>query len=190
MKTNHIYIIVAVVVIILGFVLWNIDETKEVDDEIIGASTTTPTPSPSPTPRRTSTPSPSSKPGLNPSPIPTQEPVPSIPSVSSLNGSIFKMISYNGSATPADSKYTLSFEDGSLSAKFCNSISGNFVLDGNLIKVSNLISTKMYCAIPSNLMEMESAFVSMLNFGATIYQSGNKLILSYSKGTVMVFTGF
>jgi len=50
----------------------------------------------------------------------------------------------------------------------------------------------MYCAMPSNLMEMEieSAFVSMLNFGAIIYQNGNKIIMSHSKGTVMVFTGF
>jgi|SRR3989344_1144862 len=197
MKTDQIYIIVvAIVVIILGFVLWNKDETREVDDQIIGASTSTPTDTQN-TNRSSGTggaqkPAPSLSNTNTSKPIetPTQEPVPSIPSVSDLYGSIFRMTSYNGNAIPTDSKYALSFENGSLSAKFCNSISGNFVLDGNLIKANNLISTKMYCATPSNLMEIESAFVSMLNFGATIYQSGNKIIMSHSKGTVMVFTGF
>ena len=178
MKTNHIYIIAAVVVfIILGFVFWNGKKTQEVSDEVVDTSTgNTNTSKPAGIPNSGSTGSPQA--------------VPSIPSVSSLNGSTFKMISYNGVALPTDSKYTLSFVEGILSARFCNNMSGNFVLDGSLIKVANFASTMMYCATPSNLMEIESAFVSMLNFGATIYQSGNTIILSSSKGTVMVFTGF
>ncbi|OHA88899.1 MAG: hypothetical protein A3C70_02030 [Candidatus Zambryskibacteria bacterium RIFCSPHIGHO2_02_FULL_43_14] len=204
MKTNHVYIITAIVVVILGLIFLNRDETRENDDQLISISTSTPTntqninksgdvgsaqksvSSQSNTkiskPVETSTPT--------PTPTPAPEPVPSIPSASNLNGSIFRMTSYNGNAIPLDSRYILSFEEGALSAKFCNSMSGNFVLDGNLLKVSNLASTMMYCATPSNLMEIESAFVSMLNFGAIIYQSGNQIILSYSKGTVMVFTGF
>lgn len=196
MKTNYVYIIVAIVVIIFGLVFWNRDETREVDNQIVGVSTSTPTNTQNA--NHTSGMSGAQRPAPSPSntntsklvETPTQGPVPSIPSASSLNGSVFRMTSYNGSATPADSKYTLSFEEGSLSARFCNSISGNFVLDGNLIKASNLISTKMYCASPANLMEIENAFASMLNFGAMIYQSGNTIILSSSKGTVMVFAGF
>ena len=204
MKTNHVYIITAIVVVILGLIFLNRDETRENDDQLISISTSTPTNTQNinksgdvgsaqkavssqsnmkiSKPVETSTPT--------PTPTPAPEPVPSIPSASNLNGSIFRMTSYNGNAIPLDSRYILSFEEGALSAKFCNSMSGNFVLDGNLLKVSNLASTMMYCATPSNLMEIESAFVSMLNFGAIIYQSGNQIILSYSKGTVMVFTGF
>jgi len=188
-KTNHIYIAIAVVVvIILGFVFWGGDEAQEVEDQIVDTSTSTPT-STQTTNRPTSSGS-TRRPTPPPIETPIQEPVPSIPSASSLDGSIFRMTSYNGVALPTDSKYTLSFEDGILSAKFCNSVSGNFVLDGNLLKANNLIGTMMYCATPTNLMEIESTFVSMLNFGAILYQTGNKIILSYSKGTVMVFTGF
>ena len=197
MKTDYIYIIVvAVVVIILGFVLWDRNKTQEVDDQIVGTSTSTPTDTQNVSRSdgiggaKKPTPSPSNATASKPIETPTQDPVPSIPSVSDLYGSIFRMTSYNGTAVSTDSKYSLSFENGSLTARFCNSISGDFVLDGNLIKANNLISTKMYCATPSNLMEIESAFVSMLNFGAVIYQSGNKIILSHSQGTIMVFSGF
>lgn len=200
MKANYLYIATAVILIILVFIFWggekNREADKEVDNQTVDVSTSTSV-STQNINRPTGTGS-VQKPAFSPSktntskPVETstQEPVPSIPSISNLNGSIFRMTSYNGTAIPADSKYTLSFENGSLSAKFCNSISGNFVLDGSLIKASNLMGTQMYCAIPSNLMEIESDFASMLNFGGTIYQSGNKIILSYSQGIVMVFTGF
>ncbi|MFZ2484885.1 MAG: META domain-containing protein [Minisyncoccia bacterium] len=196
MKTNQIYVVAAIVFIVLGLLLWAGDNTEEVID----TSTTTPTntvstnkPSgtvnvskPSPSTGNTIVPKPS-----NPT---TQTPVPSIPSASSLNGLVFKMVSYNGSPVPVDARYTISFNGGNggtLSAKFCNNMSGNFVLDGSLLKVSNFASTMMYCTAPANLAEIESAFTSMLNFGATIYRSDNNIIISSaSKSTVMVFEGF
>lgn len=196
-KTNQTYIVAGVIiVVVLGLILWNRGRTPEVSNKIVDTSTSIPTNTqntnqsigagniekPAPSPRKTTT--------SKSTETITPESVPSIPSASSLNGWIFKMTYYNGSAVPVDSRYTISFEKGILSAKFCNSMSGNFVLDGSLLKVSNLVGTAMGCSTPTNLMEIESAFGSMLNFGATLYQSGNKLILSSSKGTVMVFIGF
>ena len=74
-------------------------------------------------------------------------------------------------------------------AKFCNSLSGTYVLDGGTIKASNIVGTKMYCSSPSNIMDIESSFASMLNFGARISYTDSMLILSDSK-TIMMFTGF
>ncbi|MEK7176844.1 MAG: META domain-containing protein [Patescibacteria group bacterium] len=196
MKTKEIYITVAIVVIILGIVLWT-KETGRVENETLNTSTSTPTntqggsgPSGAGGMQKPTT-SVGNQNVTKSSQAPTQESVPSIPSLSSLNGSTFRLVSYNGVPVSSYSKYTISFEETSLSAKFCNSLSGSFVLDRSLIRAGNLVGTKISCALPPNIMEIETAFVSMLNFGATIYQSGNKIILSYSpNNTVMVFTGF
>jgi len=199
MKTNNIYIsvTVAVAVIILGFVLFsNREKTDEANDETALVATSTPTDTQSTnntkntSPARTPAPSSNTTNVSKPVETPAQEPVPSIPSLSDLNGSIFRLTSYNGNVIPSESRYILSFEEGSLSAKFCNNLSGNFVLDGSLIKASNLNSTKMYCASPANLMEIETEFASILNSGSTLQQSGNTIILSHLKGVVMVFKGF
>ncbi len=189
------YIVVAIiVVIILGLIFFYKDGTK---NEIITESTSTPantvtkqTKDSDSTQKTTAVQSNVNTTKSAPVQSPVEKSIPSIPTASDLNGSIFKMTSYKGNPVPLDSKYLLSFENGSLNAKFCNSMSGNFVLDGSLIKASNLLSTMMYCSMPSNLMEIESAFTSMLNFGAQIYQTGNTLLLSNSTGTVIVFTEF
>jgi heat shock protein HslJ len=115
--------------------------------------------------------------------------LPKFITVASLKGSIYRLKSYNGTPVPSDARYTLSFEENSLSAKFCNSINGPFVLDGGKITANNLISTKMFCTTPAGVMDLETQFGSILNFGANIYQSGNDIVIS-SKDSVFVFTGF
>lgn len=198
MKTNRIYVAVAIAVVILLAIFWDKSGVREVEDGGADASINTSTNTSN---SNSTSGSYKSLPGKAPStggtsiskPVgggTTPGSVPVVPTLASLNGSIFKLTSYNGTPVVAGSKYTLSFEGGSLNAKFCNSMGGTFVLDGSLIKATNLSSTMMYCSTPSNLMEIESAFGTMLNFGAMIYQSGNTLILSSSKGAVMVFAGF
>lgn len=121
---------------------------------------------------------------------PVEEPVPEIPTAEELDGSTFRMTSYNGKAVSEDSKYTINFEDWTLNAKFCNSLSSQFLLDGNSIKAQNLVGTKSFCAFPENLMEIEQSFISILNTGAQIYKTGDTIVLSHPAGTVMTFTGF
>ena len=207
MKTNnsYLYLAGAVVLIIIAFAVWGKsgDEgsTEQVTVETSDAQTSTDSPS---TPNTPSTPSasggvkpPTSSAGTSaganmPAPstspeTPNQSTTQYVPSASSLDGSIFQVALYNGFSIPPG--YRLSFDSGALTAKFCNNLSGNFVLDGTKIKANNLISTRMYCTSPDYLMEMESAFSSMLNFGATIYRSGNTIIIS-NANTVMVFDEF
>lgn len=203
MKTNYIYIGVVVLIIILGLLLFGGVNT----DKIVEMATTTPTntngqtvisppnlavqpPSaPSKPSQQYQTPNSGSTPSTDSGQAGSQS-KPTIPTASYLNGRIFKLVSYNGSPIPVGTTYTIAFDNGRLNAKFCNSMSGNFVLDGGLIKVSNLASTLMYCSTPSNLMDIETLFGSMLGYGALIYQSENQIVLSRSPGGVLVFQGF
>ena len=192
MKTNQIYIVVAIIIVILGIVFFTRGETPETGSETNATSTsnTVSTQNTSNSSAKTNTSAPVNTNTSIGGGTQTQTSIPSIPTRASLSGSVFKLTAYNGTAMASNSKYTLSFEDGKVNAKFCNTMSGDFVLDGSLIKVPNMISTKMFCSSPANIIEIENEFTSILGAGAMIYQTGNTVVISHSKGTVMVFTGF
>ncbi|HEY0907812.1 MAG TPA: META domain-containing protein [Candidatus Paceibacterota bacterium] len=105
-----------------------------------------------------------------------------------LNGSTFRLASYNGTAIPTSEKYTVTFESGKVSAKFCNGMGGEYTLKNGNIK-ANLIGTLMYCAEPANVMAYESAFGSIMANG-TLAQSGSTLTLTGADGKQMVFNVF
>jgi len=200
MKTKQAYIIGAIIIIVLGLLLFKngSQETKPTDSIDVDTSPETANATPPPaggSGSLTSSPAPSDGSGASVEIMdlfetPEPEPIPRIPTVSELDGLTFKMISYNGNPLSPDINYTVSFNGFSLSAKFCNSLSGNFVLDGSLMKVGNMISTQKYCGEPENLMGIETSFVSILGYGAQIHQVGSTIVLSHEGGTVMTFAGF
>lgn len=57
----------------------------------------------------------------------------------------------------------------------CNTINGPYSLDGNLLKIGPLISTKMMC--PTTEMQIESEFTKALTAADNILISGDKLQL-------------
>ncbi len=194
MKNNQIYIGAAVLVaIVLGIVIWGsdgggtVDETSETSTstrETSQSTGATQNPRPTPVSGGTNVSSPVV------SPTPPQVVAPVIPEAADLEGSIFIMTSYNGAALPSGERYILSFDNGYLSINLCNSISGRYIYDGNIIKADNLVSTKKFCSSPANVMEIETNFTSMLNHGALIYQSGNVITLVRTGVATMTFTGF
>jgi uncharacterized lipoprotein YbaY len=105
-----------------------------------------------------------------------------------LEGSTFRLASFNGKEIEQGRNYLLSFEDGSMSAKFCNNMGGNYNIQNGVLNAT-AFSTLMYCSEPADLMEMESAFSSMLNSGANFSLSNHVLTLT-GEGTEMVFTVF
>jgi len=107
----------------------------------------------------------------------------SLTSPASLSGKNFTLVSYNGSAV--EGNYTLSFEEGSAHARFCNTMNGPYTLSNGTIS-GTLASTLMYCSSPENIMEIESAFGSLLGSGASLTMSGNSLTLS-GNGITLVF---
>jgi putative lipoprotein len=93
----------------------------------------------------------------------------------------FILDSFNGTKITGTAKYTLSFTDKNISAKFCNTLGGSFTLSGNKIAAPQMISTLMACLTPDNLMTMESTFGKIMAEGATITQTGDTL--SIGSGT-------
>lgn len=171
----------AIVLLVLIFVLVGTKDSSK--EDIINNSTDTSSNKPSGS---------SSKPGSSSNPANSTTSKPSVPSLTmkSLDGQVFRLVSYNGLAVPSESRYTVSFAGGEMNAKFCNTLSGSFVLDSGIIKSSNIVGTKMYCGVPSNLMDIENSFVSILNFGANITKLDNGIMISGPKGSIFVFSGF
>ncbi len=111
----------------------------------------------------------------------TPDPVPKADS-NNLSGSTFRLESYNGASVPTDN--LLTFMDGRISAKFCNSMGGEYVLRNGIL-TANLVGTQMYCQSPDDLMNIESAFGRMLYTGAAFALQGNKLTLSDKEATLV-----
>lgn len=92
-----------------------------------------------------------------------------------LDGKAFTIKSFNGKAV--EQSYTVSFKDGSVGAKLCNSMGGSYTLTGNEIKAETM-STMMFCEQPAGLQDMETALGKALN-------SGTKVTMN-SDGSVML----
>ncbi len=103
----------------------------------------------------------------------------------SLDGSTYTLSSYNGTAIPSGEGYTLAFSDGAIHAKFCNTMSGPYLLSGDVIS-AKLAATLMFCTTPADIMSLESTFGNLLDEGATLSRSGSTLTLTGGDAT-MVF---
>lgn len=106
-----------------------------------------------------------------------------------INGSTFRLSSFNNKPVPQGQNYTLSFEGNMLSAKFCNSMIGDFLVSEGVIRAS-LASTKMFCGEPAGLMDMESAFGMVLATGGSFYVEGSTLTIRGSNGEKFAFDVF
>jgi putative lipoprotein len=92
-----------------------------------------------------------------------------------LEGTMFTLISYNG--IPASENNTVLFQNGTVSAKFCNTLNGEYTQEGYVLNSPNMISTMMFCESPEYLMQAESAFAKIFASGANMTLSENTLIL-------------
>jgi heat shock protein HslJ len=106
-----------------------------------------------------------------------------------LSGSTFRLTSFNGMEIPTDQNYVLTLESESIQAKFCNSMRGSYTIANDVI-TAKLVSTKMFCHEPSNLMDIENTFGRILNDGASISLQGSTLVFKGTKGEELVFNSF
>lgn len=183
MKRKEIYTLVASLLLIAVFVWWRstVDVVSSVVETVKQEVT-----------QATKSSSSGNKPSTSVAPkVDANQPVPVKVTSQNLAGTIFRLTTFRGQAVPADTKFILSFTDSSLSFKVCNTLNTNYFIDGTMLKGENVTSTLMACTYPSNIMAIESDAASLLSTGATIYRTGNTLILSSSKnGAVLVFEGF
>jgi heat shock protein HslJ len=115
----------------------------------------------------------------NPSPQPVQQ-----DPARALEGKSFRLVSFNGVVVSQDADYILSFENGRLGAKFCNSMGGQYTVSRSFITVPQMTSTLMHCSSPNNLMGLENLFSSLLNKGAAFSFVGPNLVLADDKNTM------
>ena len=110
------------------------------------------------------------------------------PAVKALNldGLNFKLANYNGADIDSDQEYLLSFENKTISAKFCNGMGGEYVLEENKL-TANLMGTLMYCETPTGIMEIEATFGRILGEGAMVILEGDNLTLLASGDAQLVF---
>jgi|GEM_PF-2833698 len=78
----------------------------------------------------------------------------------------YTLISYDGTGV-TNTGITLTFEPTRVGAKICNNIGANYILSGNILIISAMISTKMAC-IDTNLTSLESSFSSMNSVNYTM----------------------
>lgn len=92
--------------------------------------------------------------------------------------------SVNDKRVATDTNYTVSFKDGRVSAKICNSMSGDFQLSKTTITSENMISTEMYC---EGKMDVEDDFKKLFSGdGATFsYDNGILTLTNQSEGVMI-----
>jgi heat shock protein HslJ len=104
-----------------------------------------------------------------------------------LNGSTFRLVSFNKSDVLG--KYLLTFTDSNISVRFCNQMSGIYTLSGENI-TGSLMSTRMYCESPAEVMQLETAFGQALLEGAKFQQSGSDLYITSKQNQEFHFAIF
>ena len=112
-----------------------------------------------------------------------------------LAGTSWQLVSFGDVNNPVpalpDGVPTLEFlADGKFNANTgCNGAGGEYEVDGNNLKISNLIQTLIAC-IETDRANQEAAFVEGLNKAETFSLNGNQLIIYYENGTkALTFSG-
>jgi heat shock protein HslJ len=76
--------------------------------------------------------------------------------------------------------------DGTVTGKACNSYSASWKGDGTSIGVSEIVSTKMFCAEPAGVMAQESQYFAALQNAGTWKVDGGQLTLTDGQGRAVV----
>ena len=100
--------------------------------------------------------------------------------VTALSGTNWRVVSINGTPTPAGNFY-INFMPDRIGAKFgCNSLGAGYTQSGNMLTVGAVMATKMAC--PD--MTFENLGSTILMSPMTISGLGERLTLSNARGTI------
>jgi putative lipoprotein len=132
----------------------------------------------------------------DPTPAPTEAPIPVEPdggigngAVAELNGTSWTLTTINGEAVADGVSATMAFADGQVTGSGgCNGYGGKYVLAGNTVTFSEVMSTLMACEDP--IMSVENAMMKILQGSATFSVGDQSLTLTLtgSDGTVLGFS--
>lgn len=107
--------------------------------------------------------------------------------VPAVEGMSFVLSSFNGEEVEMNERYTLSFEDGSVFARMCNSMGGSYEVAGGQM-TALVASTLMYCSEPEWLMDAEGALQQLFSRGVTLSLSSEGVLTLSDAEHTFVFT--
>jgi heat shock protein HslJ len=100
-----------------------------------------------------------------------------------LAGTNWSVVAVNGKAPAGTGEYYVQFTDKAIGAKFgCNSMSGDYKINGDHLAVGNMVQTEMACPEPSMSMEREASVLFRSNIRAE--KIGDRLRLVSEAGTI------
>jgi heat shock protein HslJ len=101
-----------------------------------------------------------------------------------LDGREFLSTSVEGHDLVPGTDIRIAFTDGSLSANAgCNTMGGDYSLDGNMLEVGPMFSTEMGCEPP--LMDQDTWLADFLTSGPAVSLDGDELMLGGNDGTTI-----
>ncbi len=106
----------------------------------------------------------------------------------SLSGSAWKLVGLNGSAPLEGTTLTLTFDKNTLGGNAgCNSFGGKYEVDGDILSITELVSTLMACA-DTEVMDQESAYLNALGAAQTFSVKGTELRILSADRVELVFS--
>jgi heat shock protein HslJ len=101
-----------------------------------------------------------------------------------LSGTMWTLVSLNGSAPLADRAITLSFDQGSLEGSAgCNTYGGSYTASEESLSFGGVYATERACMEPAGIMEQERAYLDALNARARYQIPGDRLKVYDGAGT-------
>jgi len=105
----------------------------------------------------------------------------------SLDQTKWALTSINGEAVPDGISATMAFDNGQVSGSAgCNHYGGSYKAEGSTVTFSETVSTLMACE--ESMMEVESAFMAVLQGSASFVMAGQTLTLTGADGSLLVFS--
>jgi heat shock protein HslJ len=102
----------------------------------------------------------------------------------SLAGTSWIVVAVNGRPTPAGGNYYVRFSDKDVSAKFgCNSMGGQYRINGDHLSIGNLVQTEMACPEPAMSLERDGG-VALRGNVRVEKTGGDRLRLVSEAGTI------
>lgn len=148
-----------------------------------GSGTTAPSPTATTPPSTTTTPPPTFKPTFTPTLPPTFE------------NKVWHLALMGDKASPSPvipgKDVNIKFDKSSHSvsgSSGCNTYNGKYSISSpNLMTITDVLSTMMYCAMPAGIMAQENQFIDLLKHAERYEAETNKLTILCSGNKVLIF---
>lgn len=105
-----------------------------------------------------------------------------------LDGTSWRLTSYDGQDPIPGSEVTITFYEGSVQGSAgCNTFHGHYQIQGSTLTFDELAATEMACLEPQGIMEQEQAIMGTLWGAQSFERQGDRLKILRSDGAGLVY---